>query len=315
MIIPNSMEPPMSYWVLVLTKNGEDTIQSTLESIISQTLPPSRICIVDDGSIDNTRLLLSDFKRNHPEIIDIVSLPDRGYDIRRVVRNINVGIETQKRKKIRLEYIMISGDDCFYSPEYAECILSHMNEENRVAIASGDIQGAHKPDITPRGSGRFIRVSFLNKIGGRFPPYYGYEGWIMQKALQLGFSAKNFHSITFNHLRELGEKHKFKDWGLAMKCLGYHPLEVLYRCIKYPLVDRRVSVRYLRVLWDYFIQPLLAKGDSYYSFFEGDLRKFVWEGQKQRMIHKISGFFSFSKAISRDSCTPASHAPKIGKMT
>jgi hypothetical protein len=103
---------------------------------------------------------------------------------------------------------------------------------------------------------------------------------------------KNYADLKFQHLRRLGDKHRFKDWGLAMKCLGYHPLEVLYRCIKYPLVDHRVSVGYLRVLRDYFIQPSVAKGDPYYHFFEKDLREYIREKQRGRVISRITRSFS-----------------------
>jgi glycosyltransferase involved in cell wall biosynthesis len=280
------------YWALVLTRNGEDTIQSTVNSLMDQTVSPLSIRVVDDGSTDETPSVLMKLKQEYGEEFDFIYLPDRGYDIRRVVRNINVGIEKlRKENGIRPKYIMISGDDCFYPERYAEELINRMSKDERIVIASGEIQGVSKPDVTPRGSGRFIRTSFLDKIGGRFPPYYGYEGWILQKALQLGYFVKNYADLKFQHLRRLGDKHKFKDWGLAMKCLGYHPLEVLYRCIKYPLVDRRVSVGYLRVLWDYFIQPSVAKGDPYYNFFEEDLREYIREKQKSRMIEMITRFF------------------------
>jgi glycosyltransferase involved in cell wall biosynthesis len=295
--MPNASAPQeratKRYWALVLTRNGEDTIQSTVNSIIDQMVPPLNTCVIDDGSTDETPSILMKLKQEHSEDFSFVSLPDRGYDIRRVVRNINVGIETQRKKNdIRPEYILISGDDCFYPKEYTEELINRMSEDERIVIASGEIQGVHKPDVTPRGSGRFIRASFLDKIGGCFPPYYGYEGWILQKALQLGYSVKNYADLKFQHLRRLGDKHGFKDWGLAMKCLGYHPLEVLYRCIKYPLIDRRVSVGYLRVLWDYFIQPSVAKDDPYYHFFKEDLREYIKEKQRGRVISRITRSFS-----------------------
>jgi len=249
------------------------------------------ICIVDDGSSDDTPIILEEMRRKYPREINVIGLPDKGYDIRRVVKNINKGIETQKKEKIKAEYMMISGDDCVYPPHYAERILDQMNKDHRIVIASGDIQGALHPDVSPRGSGRFIRISFLQRIGGYFPPYYGYEAWILHKALQLGYSIENYSDTRYRHLREMGKKTRFKDWGLAMKCLGYHPFEVLYRCIKYVLIDHRVSIGYMRILWDYFIQPLAARADPYYRFFDDDLRTYIRERQRRRMIYRLSGLF------------------------
>ncbi len=293
--IPNRTQTKTLYWTLVLTRNGQSTIQSTIESIIHQKIPPANICVIDDGSTDATNLVLTNLNLKYRDTMDVVTLPDRGYDIRRVVDNINAGIKIQRKKGNHSEYMMISGDDCFYSSEYAEKIITQMNENKRIVVSSGDIEGNLKPDVTPRGSGRFIRVSFLDENGGCFPPYYGYEGWVLQKALQLGYSVKNYPENRFRHLREMGRQHKFKDWGLAMKCLGYNPLEVLYRCMRYPLFDQRVSIGYLRILWDYFVRPSLAKGDPYYHFFDSKLRTYIHKKQKLRMINRISRLFEIPK--------------------
>lgn len=278
----------MQYWALVLTRNGDATVQSTVESIMYQTVPPVNMCIVDDGSSDDTAVILEDLRRKSPERVNVVTLQNEGYDIRRVVKNINIGLETQKKEKTKAEYIMISGDDCVYPPHYAENIIDRTNRDHRIVVASGEIEGVLRPDVAPRGSGRFVRTSFFQEIGGHFPPYYGYESWIVQKALQLGYSVKNYPDIRYRHIRKLGKQHRFKDWGLAMKCLGHHPFEVLYRCIKYVLIDRRVSIGYMRVLWDYLIHSLVAKGDPYYHLFDEDLRTYVREKQKRRMIRRIA---------------------------
>lgn len=283
------------YWALLLTRNGAEMIQLTAESIMHQTIPPVNMCIVDDGSSDDTPIILEKLRREYPERVNVVTLQDEGYDIRRVVKNINIGVEAQKKEKIKSEYMLISGDDCVYPPHYAAYILVRMNRDHRIVIASGDIEGILHPDVTPRGSGRFVRTRFFHEIGGHFPLYYGYEGWIFQKALQLGYSIKNYPDIRYHHLREMGRQHRFKDWGLAMKCLGYHPLEVLYRYIRYVLIDHRVPVGCTRVLWDYFIQPLTVKEDPYYHFFDKDVRTYIREKQKRRIVHEIANLVRLNK--------------------
>jgi len=274
-------------------------VQLTLNSIINQTIPPLSICVVDDGSGDDTPLILEMMRQKCPDKISIVTLKDEGYDIRRVVKNINLGIEVTGKIGLNAEYVMISGDDCIYPQEYTEQILDRMNRNPDIVIASGDIEGLPNPDVTPRGSGRFIRTSFLHEIGGYFPPYYGYEGWILQKALQLGYSIKNFPDVRYRHLCKLGGQHRYKDWGLAMKCLGYHPFEVIYRCVKYPLIDHRVSVGYIRILFDYFIYSMIAKakGDPYYHFFDEKARSYIRQKQKHRMIHLIGDFLKLKRSL------------------
>lgn len=277
----------MNYWVIVLTRNGECTIAQCLESILNQTMPPILVCIVDDGSTDKTPSILEALSSRFPDKIHVITLPDRGYDIRRVVHNLNLAIQRFKMLEVETKYTLITGDDCIYPDNYAEFILSEMERDPRLVVASGDIEG-YIQNVAPRGSGRFVRNSFFEKIGGRYPPYYGYESWILHKALQLGYRIQNFSRLRYKHLRILGKKHGFRYWGLAMKCLGYHALEVVYRCIKYALVDRRLPLSYFTVLWDYFIRPFTLKDDPYFQYFNDELRRFIGKRQKRNVVRRIA---------------------------
>jgi len=79
----------MSYWVAVVAKDAASHIRSTLTSLVDQDPRPGRLIVVDDGSKDATPEILSEFERKYPAIIHVVTLPDHGYDIRRVPANIN----------------------------------------------------------------------------------------------------------------------------------------------------------------------------------------------------------------------------------
>ena len=46
--------PSGDYGVIVVVRNGAKTIGSTLNSIMDQTLQPTILCVVDDGSTDDT---------------------------------------------------------------------------------------------------------------------------------------------------------------------------------------------------------------------------------------------------------------------
>ncbi len=160
-------------------------------------------------------------------------------------------------------------------------------------MASGDIAGCSHPDVTPRGSGRLIRSSFLRELGGYFPVFYGYETWILEKALQLGYRVRNFSDIRFEHSRGLGVAHGFRGWGPAMRCLGYHPLEVLHRCLRYVLLDRRVPVAYLVVLWDFMMSPFSRRNDPYFRHCDPGLRRFTRRRQMIRNCRQLPRVLPF----------------------
>ena len=46
------------YWCCIVTRDGAETIETTIDSIISQTASPRYIVVVNDGSTDNTEKIL-----------------------------------------------------------------------------------------------------------------------------------------------------------------------------------------------------------------------------------------------------------------
>ena len=87
----------MDYWVLLVTRNGQNLITKTLDSILKQTAPAKLICIVDDGSTDETPFILKRFLNKFPKRIHIVTLPDKGFEVRRLPHNFNLAIKEVER--------------------------------------------------------------------------------------------------------------------------------------------------------------------------------------------------------------------------
>lgn len=65
----------MSPLICMATYNGASFLRTQLDSIVSQSLEPSKILISDDGSTDGTRELIADFAMQEPRAI---VLPPRG---------------------------------------------------------------------------------------------------------------------------------------------------------------------------------------------------------------------------------------------
>ena len=51
-----------TYNVIVTCRNSEKSIESTLNSLINQSIKPEYIIVVDDGSSDNTNNILKDIQ-------------------------------------------------------------------------------------------------------------------------------------------------------------------------------------------------------------------------------------------------------------
>jgi glycosyltransferase involved in cell wall biosynthesis len=277
-----------SYWVLITVKNGENTIVESLESIMRQTIVPSLVCVVNDGSTDSTPHLLSKLKGTYQNI-RIITLEDKGYDSRRIVHNWNLACDYVKKTEKEYDYLLISSDDIVFPAEYVERLTQEMSTDPALVVISGS-RGLAQSDFMslPEGAGRLIRMSFFNQLGYKHPPFYGYEAWILYKALKMGYNVRKSADLKYEHKRVFGANHKFIEYGPAMRCLGYHPIFVLARVGRNILtsntgISKSASVHmFLDFLFEW-----KWKNDPYFHYFEPDLRIFVRNVQKQRLFRKL----------------------------
>lgn len=94
--------------VIIPNYNKEKYIKRCIESILSQTLVPDEIVIVDDCSTDNSRAVIEELAENN-EIIRPVFLTENGG----VSNARNIGAETAKS-----EYISYIDSDDYYYADY-----------------------------------------------------------------------------------------------------------------------------------------------------------------------------------------------------
>ncbi len=218
------------YWCCIVTRDGAETIGATIDSIISQTASPRYIVVVNDGSTDNTEKILVAKSSVFPGI-HTVNTGSRTRDIRRVPRLLNLGLDFSKNRELpRTRYMMVSGDDNKLSVNYSEKMMERMDEDPKLVVASGDWLSSRgrRGDQMPHGGGRFVKTSYIERIGGRYPVAYGWETWLLYKAMQLGYRVKLFPDLRYEHLRPFRPKNLL-GWGRAMYSLGFPTYFVLLR--------------------------------------------------------------------------------------
>jgi glycosyltransferase involved in cell wall biosynthesis len=276
----------MSYWVAVVARNAGNNIGATIDSLLNQTLLPQNIVVVNDGSSDDTDAVLEQSAQQH-RLITILTLPDNGYDIRRVPQNINIAL--QANRNCTEKYVMISGDDCAYPNTYVQQIIDNMN--NKIVVASGrpTRSGLQSHEHSPSGSGRIIRTSFLKEMGFKFPVRAGWEAWLLYQARMNGYETKLLNDLTYSHVRPRGTRHQFTYWGAAMYTLGYHPLYAFGRIMRNLL--RNSSLKASAGLFRGYLLAILGSSDQFITPFESSLRQFVYREQTRQIVHVISSRF------------------------
>jgi len=272
-----------TYHVIMTCRNSEKFLGAAILSIINQSIKPEYVIIIDDGSTDNTPAILKEIKSRYRNV-SIITNPDFGYDIGRVVFSWNKAIKLAKELNLpKTDYHMISSDDVRYEFEYAEKILKYMDSDPLITIASGEYNNDNSSK--PRGSGRFIRNSFLFSVHGYYPERVGYESAILYSALKNRLKYLVIPEAHYVHSRQLGVNHHFHDWGQSMRSLGYHPIFAFSRFVKYFLLGRPIGrLGALRMF--YYYLSFKPKDEGYYSMYDSELRRFV----RLMQLKRIKGY-------------------------
>jgi glycosyltransferase involved in cell wall biosynthesis len=106
-----SASPPVS--VIIPSYNRADKLASTLVSVFRQTIPPTLVIVVDDGSTDGTSELVSSFSVEHPawrERLLYLRQENRGKSVA-----LNEGL-----KHVTTEWVSYNDSDDLWHPEKLE---------------------------------------------------------------------------------------------------------------------------------------------------------------------------------------------------
>lgn len=119
----NSACVPQVISAIVPTYNRARYLAGTLDSLLSQTLPPHELIVVDDGSVDSTREILDRFG----DRIQVIHKTNGGK-----ASALNLGLKTAKG-----EFIWIFDDDDVAAPDCLEKLSSALVEHPECGFSYG----------------------------------------------------------------------------------------------------------------------------------------------------------------------------------
>ena len=247
-----------TYRVLVVipARNEENAICRTINGLLSQTIPPELIIIVDDGSKDKTVKKIQEMTYKQVVVLErknriggpsLLGTPF-------MAQVFNVGFKYIKDKKISYDYIMISGADSLYKNNYIESLIFEFNKDKQLVVTSGKhVNEQLNPDHV-MGSGRMISKKFWEYYGGEYPfPSYLWESGIIYTAQMLGLKVKSFSSIKSITLRQGGTNIDMFLYGYILRAIKYPFLITIGRAFKIGLKNNfRQTIRFLA---GYFVKP------------------------------------------------------------
>ncbi|MEP0964103.1 MAG: glycosyltransferase family A protein [Roseobacter sp.] len=207
------MPDPQSYVLISPCRNEADYMRRTLDSVVAQTVQPTRWIIVDDGSTDATPQILAEYAAQH-DWITVVPKPDRGHRAvgPGVIEAFYAGYETLTPTDYT--YLCKLDLDLDLPHGYFGELIKRMEADPRIASCSGkayfenetgQMQSENISDDMSLGMTKFYRVSAFEALGG-FVREVMWDGIDCHKARMMGWKAVSWDvpELRFNHLRPMG---------------------------------------------------------------------------------------------------------------
>lgn len=220
----------MNYYIIIPAYNEEKFIALTLQSIISQTVLPKKVVVVNDNSTDKTAEIVLEFGQKF-SFINLVNKNSEAIHLpgSKVIQAFQKGIETLDNE---YDFIVKLDADLILPDNYFETIIKHFKSDGKIGMVGG-FAYIEKNDswilenLTDkdhiRGAFKAYRKKCFEEIGGLKPAM----GWDTVDELLCKFynwKIKTDQTLKVKHLKPTGANYsktaRYKQ-GEAFYSLGY----------------------------------------------------------------------------------------------
>ncbi len=220
----------MNYYIVIPAHNEEKFIAMTLQSLITQTILPKKIVVVDDNSTDKTTEIVLAFAKEN-SFISLIHKTSEAIHLpgSKVIQAFQKGYETLDNN---YDFIVKADADLIFPENYFETIISHFKSDANIGMAGGFayiekngewiLENLTDKDHI-RGAFKAYRKECFLQIGGLKPAM----GWdTVDELLSKFYNWKvvTDASIKVKHLKPTGANYnktaRYKQ-GEAFYTLGY----------------------------------------------------------------------------------------------
>jgi glycosyltransferase involved in cell wall biosynthesis len=194
--------------VYITNFNYGSYLKQCVESVLKQTLPDFELIIIDDGSTDNSKEIIEQYREL--EGVTIIYQQNKGLNITN-----NVAMRLAKGK-----YLMRLDADDYLVPEALEKMSALLDVNDELGLvfpdyfyvdADGNMTGEERRhnfekevslyDQPAHGACTVIRLSFLKKIGGYNESFTCQDGYDLWLKFITHFSVSNINTPLFYYRR------------------------------------------------------------------------------------------------------------------
>lgn len=250
----------MRYYIVIPSHNEEALISLTLQSLVEQTVLPTKIVVVNDNSTDNTETVVNSFVSKYPFISlvnktsDAIHLPGS-----KVIQAFQKGLETLDEN---YDFIVKADADLIFPNNYFETIIKHFQSDERIGMAGGFcyiekngewiLENLTDKDHI-RGALKAYRKETFKQIGGLKPEM----GWDTVDELLCKFynwKVVTDESLHVKHLKPTGANYnktaRYKQ-GEAFYSLGYGFWITAIASLKLAMMKKKplLFIDYIKGFW------------------------------------------------------------------
>lgn len=287
------------YVVVTPTRDEEATVETTIRSMLAQTVRPERWVIVNDGSTDRTREIIVRHLGQNPWI-HLLDRTNRGF------RALGGGVvqafdEGLAQAGTDWDFVVKLDADLEFAPDYFERMLRHFDENPKLGMASGktflvkdgvkSIEWCHDEHV--RGPAKMYSAPCFRAIDG----LEARRGWDMideTKAQMLGFETRSFLEDEIIHLRPIDSRQtnvlrSRYEMGRLYWYLGYYWLYHFVRAARSVVQDYPRPLGGL-MLFAGYVAAAVSRAPRY------DARYVAFVQERQRSRLSLAHLRSFVQA-------------------
>ena len=283
----------MKYYIIIPAHNEGLFLTDALQSVVTQTLPPKRVVVVNDNSSDNTEQIIDSFTAKYSYISKINAHSSTAHlPGSKVVKAFNKGLEQLDDD---YDFIVKLDADIILPDSYFEKVAKIFSKDVKIGIAggfayeqdkNGDWKLNHPMDKDHvRGAFKAYSKRCFRAIGG-LKTAMGWDTVDELLAQYNGFNIYTDSDLQVKHLRPLGNAYNKKAkllQGKAMFTMRYGFLITFIASIKMALKQKKPRA-FLDNLRGYFLASK-EKTDFLVSSVEGKfIRQLRWRKIKAKLF-------------------------------
>lgn len=280
-----------AYYIVIPSYNEEAFIALTLQSLISQTVLPSKIVVVNDNSTDKTAEIVLDFAKENP-FITLINKTSENIHLpgSKVIQAFQKGFETLDEN---YDVIVKLDADLILPSNYFETIIKHFQSDATIGMVGGFCYiekngGWILENLTDkdhiRGALKAYRKETFKQIGG-LKPAMGWDTVDELLCKYYNWKVVTDESLHVKHLKPTGASYnktaRYKQ-GEAFYTLGYGLFITIIASAKLAMMKKKplLFLDYIHGFWK-------AKQAKKMMLVNPDQAKFIRKYRLQKMKDKL----------------------------